>query len=139
MSTGRRFRRFAVGVVLAALLAAACSAGIGPQTSTFEGFDGCQAGAGSAIVFLQRTLDSAGSASEGEISVLVPNFDNDVRAMMFRAREVHCTEDGFNSAVIARVDELNSGGPGGDALILIVRSRGLGSLDDATGGLISLP
>jgi len=70
---------------------------------------------------------------------LLPGFDDDVRAMMLRAQEVHCTEDGFNVAVIARVDELTSSGPGGDALIVVVRRRGLGSLDENAGGLIRLP
>lgn len=134
-----RIRSYIAAVVLVSVTVAACSSGVGRRTSTFEGFDGCQAGAGSAIIFLQRTLDSVGTAPEEEMAPLVPTFDSDVRAMMFRAREVHCTDDGFNSAVIARVDELRSAGPGGDALIVIVRSRGLGSLDEGAGGLISLP
>jgi hypothetical protein len=59
--------------------------------------------------------------------------------MALRAQEVHCTEEGFNAAIVVRVDELVAGGPGGLLLIEIVRERGLGSLDEARGGLIRLP
>lgn len=134
-----RIRTLLTGIVLVGLVAAACSGTSDNQSSRFEGFDGCRAGANSAIVFLQRTLDTAGTAREGELAALLPDFDSNVRAMMFRAREVQCTEEGFNAAVIARADELASEGPGGDALIVTVRSRGFGSLDEGSGGLITLP
>lgn len=127
-------------LVFVMVLIAGCSADGEPATDAgFQGFEGCRAGAGSAIVFLQRTLDQAGSSDAADVAVQVPGFDDDVRAMMLRAQEVHCTEDGFNTAVIARVDELESAGPGGAALIAVVRERGLGSLDPDRGGLISLP
>ena len=59
--------------------------------------------------------------------------------MALRAQEVHCTEEGFNAAIIVRVDELVAGGSGGELLITIIRERGLGSLDESSGGLIHLP
>ena len=62
-----------------------------------------------------------------------------MHALLLRAQEVHCTEDGFNNAVIARVDELKGQGRGGGLIIELVRERGLGSLDDARGGPIRLP
>jgi len=134
-----RTRTLIACAAMIGLLATACAGSGGATTTVFQGFEGCRAGAGSAIVFLQRTLDQAGLAEPGEMASLLPGFDDDVRAMMLRAQEVHCTEDGFNVAVIARVDELTSSGPGGDALIVVVRRRGLGSLDENAGGLIRLP
>ena len=136
MIGGRRAKLLVLAASIA-VLAAACSNAT--ERAAFEGFDGCDAGAGSAIVFLQRTLDRVGDAEPAEMAAIVPSFDADVRAMMLRAQEVHCTEDGFNAAVMARVDELTSSGRGGDALIVFVRRRGLGSLDEAEGGLIRFP
>lgn len=129
----------AVGAVLMAVTVLLGCASGQPSTTAFQGFTGCSAGAGSAIVFLQRTLDEAGDAEPDELGALLPGFDGDVRAMLLRAREVHCTEEGFNAAVIERVDELSAGGPGGTLLIEIVRARGLGSLDEPSGGPIRLP
>lgn len=109
------------------------------STTVFEGFTGCLAGAASAIGFLQRRLDTVGSAEPEGLAELLPNFDENVRAMLLRAQEVHRTEQGFNDAVIGRVRELVAGGPGGMLLIEVVRERGLGSFDEGGGGLIQLP
>ncbi|GMQ85839.1 MAG: hypothetical protein BMS9Abin07_1407 [Acidimicrobiia bacterium] len=121
-----------------AVLVAACGSSV-TSTTAFQGFSGCSAGAGSAIVFLQRALDVAGRAEPPELAAALPEFDREVRGMMLRAQEVHCTEEGFNAAIIARVDELTAGGPGGELLVAVVRARGLGSLDTDNGGLIELP
>ncbi len=123
---------------VAVMLLSACGSGATPTTA-FRGFDGCAAGAGSAIAFLQRTLDTAGDAEPAGLAEALPNFDRNVGWMALRAQEVHCTEEGFNAAIVVRVDELVAGGPGGLLLIEIVRERGLGSLDEARGGLIRLP
>lgn len=126
-----------VGVVLCGGLSA-CDSG-GSDTTAFQGFTGCAAGAGSAITFLQRSLDEAGDAEPEALSQLLPDFDSDVRAMLLRAREVHCTEEGFNAALILRTDELVAQGPGGVLLVAVVTERGLGSLVEGGGGLITLP
>ena len=52
---------------------------------------------------------------------------------------MHCTEAGFNEAVIARLDELEPNGSVGEALIARLVEIGLGSLDAARGGLLALP
>ena len=132
------FVRTHAGVVIAAAVLAGCGSTV-TATTSFVGFAGCPAGAGSAIIFLQRSLDAAGDAGPGELADVLPTFDRDVRSMMLRAQEVHCTEAGFNDAIIGRVDELTAGGPGGVLLIALVRTRGLGSLDESEGGLIRLP
>ncbi len=136
-SLGRTRVTIGAAVVAAALLTACGSSAT--ATTTFRGFDGCSAGAGSALTFLQRTLDAAGDVEPARLAEALPNFDRNVRWMALRAQEVHCTEEGFNAAIIVRVDELVAGGPGGLALIEIVRERGLGSLDEGNGGLIQLP
>jgi hypothetical protein len=131
--------RITIGAVaVAAALLTACGSSA-TATTTFRGFDGCVAGASSAITFLQRTLDAASDAEPAGLAATLPDFDRNVRWMALRAQEVHCTEEGFNAAIIVRVDELVAGGPGGLALIEIVRERGLGSLDEGNGGLIQLP
>jgi hypothetical protein len=119
-------------------LAAGCSSD-GPSNTAFQGFAGCPAGATSAIAFLQRSLDAVGEAEAEDLVALLPDFDGEVRAMLLRAQEVHCTEEGFNAAITVRVDELVASGPGGMLLIEVVRERGLGSLDENRGGLIELP
>ncbi len=130
--------RVTIGAVaIAAALLTAC--GSNATATTFQGFAGCSVGAGSAIAFLQWTLDAAGDSEPAGLAEALPNFDDDVRAMALRAQEVHCTEEGFNAAIVVRADELIAGGPGGLALIEIVRERGLGSLDEGNGGLIQLP
>jgi hypothetical protein len=131
--------RVAIGAVaVAATLVTACGSSA-TATTAFQGFDGCKAGAGSAVAFLQRALDAAGDVEPAGLAEAVPNFDRNVRWMALRAQEVHCTEEAFNAAIIVRVDELVAGGPGGLLLIEIVRERGLGSLDETSEGLIGLP
>ena len=135
---GRARVGLGAAAVVAAALLTACGSGV-TATTAFQGFDGCAAGAGSAITFLQRSLDTAGDADPAGLAEALPNFDRNVRWMALRAQEVHCTEEGFNAAIIVRVDELVAGGPGGELLITIIRERGLGSLDESNGGLIHLP
>ena len=131
--------RITIGAVaVAAALLTACGSSA-TATTTFRGFDGCLAGASSAITFLQRTLDAAGDVEPAGLAEALPNFDRNVRWMALRAQEVHCTEEGFNAAIVVRADELMAGGPGGELLIAIARKRGLGSLDESKGGLIRLP
>lgn len=134
---GRARVTIGAAVVVAALLTACGSSAT--ATTTFQGFAGCSAGAGSAVAFLQRTLDAAGDVEPAGLADALPNFDQDVRAMALRAQEVHCTEEGFNAAIMARADELIAGGAGGELLIAIARERGLGSLDENKGGLIRIP
>ncbi len=136
-SLGRTRVTIGAAVVAAALLTACGSSAT--ATTTFRGFDGCSAGAGSALTFLQRTLDAAGDVEPAGLAEALPNFDRNVRWMALRAQEVHCTEEGFNAAIIVRTDSLIAGGPGGEQLIIIVKERGLGSLDESKGGLIRLP
>ena len=103
-------------------------------------------GAGVATVNGKGTLvdikiqpDAAGDGEPAGLAEALPHFDHDVRAMALRAQEVHCTEEGFNAAIMARADELIAGGAGGELLIAIARERGLGSLDENKGGLIRIP
>lgn len=102
-------------------------------------FNGCEAGAGSVIAFLQRTLDEIGTADVGELQSLAEQFDRGVNGLLLRAQEVHCTEDGFNQATMARSGELQARGPAGELLIEEVARGGLGSLDESRGGPITLP
>jgi len=123
---------------VAVVLLSACGSGA-TATSAFQGFDGCEAGAGSAIAFLQRTLDTAGDVEPAGLAEASPDFDRNVGWMALRAQEVHCTEEGFNAAIVTRADELIASGSGGELLIILVKERGLGSLDESNGGLIRLP
>ena len=123
---------------VAVVLLSACGSGA-TATSAFQGFDGCEAGAGSAIAFLQRTLDTAGDVEPAGLAEASPDFDRNVGWMALRAQEVHCTEEGFNAAIVARADELIASGSGGELLIILVKERGLGSLDESNDGLIRLP
>jgi len=125
--------------VLSALLMAACGGTAQSGGTPFEGFDGCEAGAGSAIVFLQRTLQELGDAELDEAHDVVLDFDGNVEAMALRAREVHCTQEAFNQAIIDRADELVGQGPAARMLITSVETHGLGSLDPDSGSLITLP
>jgi len=125
-------------VVLGILTLGACAESSTSTTTPFQGLDGCKAGAGSAIAFLQRTLQAIGDADIEEAPQMVPSFDHDVETMMYRAREVHCTEEGFNRAIVDRLDELVGEGAAAQMLIATVEARGLGSLDAANGGLITL-
>jgi len=123
-----------------ALLVAACGDTSGSTTLTsFEGFDGCQAGADSVMVFLQRTLNDIDSAAPDELAPFEASFDEGVDALLLRAQEVHCTEQGFNDAIIVRVEELEAHGPGGELLIATVAARGLGSRDESRGGPVRFP
>jgi hypothetical protein len=90
------------------------------------------------MAFLQRTLDALGDAGVDEAPNVVPSFDHDVKTMMYRAREVHCTEEGFNQAIVDRVGELVGDGAAAQMLIATVEDRGLGSLDAENGSLITL-
>ncbi len=118
---------------------AACGSGSSSTTHPFAGFDGCAAGAGSVIEFLQRTLDDLAAAGPGELQEFEERFDFGVRALLLRAPEVHCTEQAFNDAVTARVGELEPGGRAGELLIEDLGRMGLGSLDENRGGPLPLP
>jgi len=124
--------------VLVTLTMSACAGPTTSGTTPFQGLDGCKAGAGSAMAFLQRTLDALGDVGVDEGPDKVPSFDHDVETMMYRAREVHCTEEGFNQAIVERVGELVGDGAAAQMLIATVEARGLGSLDAENGGLITL-
>ena len=120
------------------LVISACGGSVTSGTTPFQGLNGCEAGAGSAIAFLQRTLDALVEVDLEEAADMVPSFDDDVETMAYRAREVHCTEEGFNQAIVDRVGELVGDGPAAQMLIATVEVRGLGSLDAENGGLITL-
>ena len=83
--------------------------------------------------------NGSGKSTLNRVLMGLLDFDGEVRAMLLRAQEVHCTEEGFNAAITVRVDELVASGAGGMLLIEVVRERGLGSLDENSGGLIELP
>ncbi len=138
VSARSRFSPVAI-TVLSALLLAACGGTAQSGGTPFEGFDGCEAGAGSAIAFLQRTLQKLGDAELDEAHDVVLDFDGNVEAMALRAREVHCTQEAFNQAIIDRADELVGQGPAARMLITSVEAHGLGSLDADSGSLITLP
>jgi len=124
--------------VLVALAMSACTGPTTSGTTPFQGLDGCKAGADSAMAFLQRTLDELGDADIEDAPDMVPSFDHDVKTMAYRAREVHCTEEGFNKAIVERAGELVGDGDAAQILIATVEARGLGSLDAENGGLITL-
>jgi hypothetical protein len=122
------------------VIVTACGDAAGSTTLTsFEGFDGCQAGADSVIVFLQRTLDDIGDAEPADLDSLAAPFDEGVDALLLRAQEVHCTEQGFNQAIMLRVGDLVAGGSAGELLIAEVAERGLGSREESRGGPVRLP
>ena len=140
IQTSRPARRVTLSLVTVSMLIfSACGGTAAVEPTPFQGFDGCQAGADSAIAFLERTLEEIGEADVDEVRGIVPNFDGQVETMALRAREVHCTEQGFNRAIINRADELIAGGPAAEALIASVKAFGLGSLEPEGGGLITLP
>lgn len=99
----------------------------------------CATGARDVMAFLQRTLDDIGNAEFTEVAAYADRFDTGVDGLLQRAQEMHCTEDGFNGAVMARVDELTASGPVGEALIDRVAQIGLGSRDATRGGPLTLP
>ncbi len=125
-------------IVVVALTMGACAGSSTSGTTPFQGLDGCKAGASSAIAFLQRTLDALGDADTDEAPDMVPSFDRDVETMAYRAREVFCTEQGFNQAIVDRAGELVGDGAAAQMLIATVEARGLGSLEAQNGGLITL-
>ena len=125
-------------IVVVTLALGACADSSTSGTAPFQGLDGCKAGADSAVAFLQRTLDAIGDADIAQAAQIVPSFDHDVETMMYRAREVHCTEEGFNRVIVDRVGELVGDGAAAQMLVATVEARGLGSLDAANGGLITL-
>lgn len=132
--------RALLGSLVLTVMMVACGDGAATTVATvFSGFDGCQAGAGSVVTFLQRTLDQIDDAEPDELARFVADFDEGVDALLLRAQEVHCTEVGFNNAVIARVGDLDAHGSAGDLLIEIVGQRGLGSRAESRGGPIRLP
>ncbi len=122
-----------------ALLLVTTACGSGDDIGVSPIFNGCEAGAGSVMAFLQRSLDDIGTAQPGELADLEDRFNFGVRSLLARAQEVHCTEEGFTRAIIARVDELESYGPAGDLLVQEVALRGLGSMDERRGGPLLLP
>jgi len=99
----------------------------------------CASGATDVVAFLQRTLDDIGDAGAAAAAAYEERFDLGVDGLLQRAQEMHCTEAGFNQAVIARLGELEPNGPMGEALIQRVGEIGLGSLDVARGGPLTLP
>ncbi len=125
-------------IVVMTLAVGACAGSSTSTTTPFQGLDGCKAGAGSAMAFLQRTLYALGDADIEDAPDMVPSFDHDVKTMAYRAREVHCTEEGFNQAIVDRAGELVGDGDAAQMLIATVEARGLGSLDTENGGLITL-
>ncbi len=132
--------RALVGVLALAVLAASCGDTSGATLGTaFEGFDGCRAGADSVVTFLQRTLDQIDDAEPDELVPFAADFDEGVDALLLRAQEVHCTEEGFNDAIVARVGDLDAHGSGGEALVEVVGERGLGSREESRGGPVRLP
>ncbi len=132
--------RALVGVFALVVLVAACGDTPGTTLGTaFEGFDGCRAGADSVVTFLQRTLDEIDDAEPDALAPFAPDFDEGVDALLLRAQEVHCTEQGFNDAIVARVGELEAHGTAGEALIAVVSERGLGSREANRGGPTRLP
>jgi hypothetical protein len=131
-------RRPATAIALATLLTVGCGAD-DPAVGVASDIPSCTSGAASVISFLQRTLDDVGDADTRELAAYRDRFDFGVDGLLQRAQEMHCTEVGFNDAVIARVGELEPNGPAGQALIDRVAEIGLGSLDPSRGGPLTLP
>jgi len=131
-------RRLIVIAAALSLVAAACG-GVEREINVSPLFEGCDNGAKSVISFLQRSFDDIGDAGPQELAAYTDRFDFGVNALLWRAQEMHCTEEGFNDAVIARADELQPKGAVGELLIGRVRQIGIGSLDDARGGPLALP
>jgi len=126
----------AVGLILAVTL---CCGRDDARVDVSNDVPSCDSGATSVISFLQRTIDDIGDADAAELAAYEKRFDFGVDGLLQRAQEMHCTESGFNDAVIARINELEPKGPVGKALIERVGEIGLGSLDPARGGRLTLP
>lgn len=131
-------RRVGVAIGLTALLLVGCG-GDDPSAGAPNDVPSCESGATDVIAFLQRTLDDLGDADAAEVAAYRDRFDFGVDGLLQRAQEMHCTEAGFNDAVVARVGELEAAGPAGEALIERVAEIGLGSLDPGRGGPLTLP
>lgn len=110
-----------------------------PASNLTSDLPSCESGAVDVIFFLQRTLDDIGDADAAELAAYEDRFDLGVDGLLQRAQEMHCTEEGFNEAVIARVSVLEPNGPIGEALIDRVGEIGLGSLEGTRGGPLTLP
>ncbi len=137
-SAGRFTRRLNLIVVFAMLVLAAACGGDGNKDAS-DDIPSCETGARDVMAFLQRTLDDIGDADDAQLAAYADRFDAGVDGLLQRAQEMHCTEEGFNAAVIARVGELEPGGPAGEALIDEVERVGLGSLEQERGGPLRLP
>jgi hypothetical protein len=130
-----------IGLVVVGLLALSV-AGCGsdePAGAQPGDVPSCESGAPEVISFLQRTLDDIGDADVAELAAYEDRFNVGVDGLLQRAQEMHCTEEGFNNAVIALIADLEPNGPVGEALIDSVREVGLGSLDADRGGPLKLP
>jgi len=131
-------RKLGLAVGLAVLLLVGCG-GEDAASDTSSDVPTCESGTKDVLAFLQRTLDDIGDAGADELAAYEDRFDLGVDGLLQRAQEMHCTEEGFNHAIIARVGELEPNGPAGEALIERVGEVGLGSLDAQRGGPLMLP
>lgn len=131
-------RKLCIAIVFVALVAAGCG-DEDPDMTLSQQIPSCESGAVDVIAFLQRTLDDIGEADAAAISAYRERFDLGVDGLLQRAQEMHCTEAGFNNAVIARAGDLEPNGPFGEELIDRVAEVGLGSLDASRGGPLTLP
>lgn len=133
---GLRVLGLAFGLI--ALLTVGCGDGDAASTAS-DDIPTCATGATDVIAFLQRTLDEIGDADAAAVAAYEERFALGVDGLLQRAQEMHCTEEGFNDAVIARLGELEPNGTVGQELIERVGEIGLGSLDPARGGPLTLP
>lgn len=130
-------RNLALAIGILTLLVVGCGADE-PAIDASDGVPGCASGANDVVAFLQRTLDDVGDAGATELAAYEDRFDAGVDGLLQRAQETHCTEEGFNEAIMARVGDLEPNGPVGEALIERVREIGLGSMDPERGGPLTL-
>lgn len=137
-SEGNGLRVLGLVIGLVALLTVGCGDGDAASTMS-DDMPTCATGATDVIEFLQRTLDEIGNADAAAVAAYEERFALGVDGLLQRAQEMHCTEEGFNKAVIARLDELEPNGPVGEALVERVGEIGLGSLDPMRGGPLTLP
>lgn len=130
--------RLGIVIGIMALVAAGCGSGEDPAFGAASELPSCESGTRSVMTFLQRTLDDVGDGDDAELAAYEARFDYGVEGLLQRAQEMHCTEEGFNRAIIARVDELEPRGPAGRDLVDRVAVIGLGSSDPALGGPLTL-